>query len=504
MTIDGYWTCTSETASRGWHRGNVETPEFQNTILFELEGQAGALMQALPDGVVVVDPNGLIVFVNSRLEDISDYRRDELIGQPIELLVPDRLIAIHEGHRHAFHDEPRLRSMGTGLDIQLRRRDGSEIPVGIQLSPIELGSRACSVAAVRDISASKEAEEALRRSEERFRMLVEAAPVMVFTLSPEGIVGSVNRACESITGWRVDQLLGKHFGPFIHPDDLSRTLATVGQASRGEQVELVEVRILTPNGGYLIAESTMVPVIANGIVVEILGVARDITERNHTEEALRQSEERFCQAFKQGALGIALVDLESRITNINESLCHLVGYTREELLGATFRSITHPDDVDAENELALQLSEGTLPSYRIEKRFLSMDGRVAYGTVTASMIRSQLGDPLYGLVTVEDITERKQLERELASRATSATTTLGSLTPRETEILGLWGETETASAMADHLSVSVRTVESHLASAYRKLGVRTRADAIAKIVLLTGAVAHLRPESQGDGVGDDT
>jgi PAS domain S-box-containing protein len=475
----------------------VETPDFQNAIHLELEGQLGALMQALPDGIVVADPSGVIVFVNSRLETVSDYRRDELIGQPIELLVPDRLYGIHEGHRHAYNHGPRLRGMGTGLDIQLRRRDGSEIPVGIQLSPIEVGSSTCVVAAVRDISAGKEAEEALRRSEERFRMLVEAAPVIVFTLSPEGIVGSANGAFESITGWRLDQLLGKHFGPFIHPDDLPRTLATVNLASGGDQVELAEVRILTPKGDYLIAESTMVPVMADGLVVEVLGVARDITERKRIEEALRESEERFRLAFKQGSLGIALVDLESRITNINESLCRFLGYTREELLGTTLQSMTHPEDVDAETELTLQLSVGVLPSYRIEKRFLSMDGRVAYGTVTASMIRSELGDPLYGLVTVEDISERKQLERELASHATSANRTLSTLTPRETEVLGLVGGTETTSAIAEHLSVSVRTVESHLASAYRKLGVRTRADAVARMALLTGAVAYLQSETQG-------
>jgi PAS domain S-box-containing protein len=216
---------------------------------------------------------------------------------------------------------------------------------------------------------------------------------------------------------------------------------------------------------------------------------RDVTESKRTEEELRESEQRFRQVFKQGPLGIAIVDLALRITNVNGALCDFVGRTREELLDRTFASLTYQDDAGKEAELTRQTSGGTIPSCQTEMRFVRADGEVVFGNVTASVIRGEFGAPIYGLRIIEDITKRKRLERELVAHAMTASKLLAGLTPRETEILDLLSTTETASQIAERLSVSVRTVESHLANAYRKLGVRSRDDAVAEFRRLTRAVA---------------
>ena len=126
------------------------------------------------------------------------------------------------------------------------------------------------------------------------------------------------------------------------------------------------------------------------------------------------------------------------------------------------------------------MSQELIPGYRSETRFVTDLGEVVFGTVTASVIRAENGAPLYGLRIVEDITKRKHLERELAAHATTASRLLTSFTPREVEILTLLCNGCTASKMAERLSLSVRTVESHLANSYRKLGVRSKDDAIAE------------------------
>jgi PAS domain S-box-containing protein len=236
----------------------------------------------------------------------------------------------------------------------------------------------------------------------------------------------------------------------------------------------------------------------DGAIVGRVWSFRDVSDSKRTEKELRESEQRFRQVFNQGPLGIALVDLDSRITNANRALCRFLGRKRTEIVSSRFESFTHPEDIEKDSELVAGMSQGTIPSYQTETRFISKQGDLVFGNVTASMIRSEFGVPLYGLRIVEDITKRKRLEHELASHATTAGKLLASLTPRETEVLELLSSAATASKMAEHLSVSVRTVETHLANAYRKLGVRTKEDAAAEFARLTDAVSGLQQGFEGN------
>jgi PAS domain S-box-containing protein len=317
---------------------------------------------------------------------------------------------------------------------------------------------------------------------------------MMFSLLPDGVIRSVNREFERRTGWRRNDLIGTHFAPLVHPDDLSDALATLGQFLRSEEIDDHEVRIRTVSGDYLLTESTVVPLSSDDQGVEMVGVIHDITAQKETEEELSLTRERFRQAFKQAPLGVALIDHDARITNANHALCHLVGYTREELLGLPFPSLLHPDDLATDNELVRQLEAGTIPRYRVEQRYVTKRGDVVYGTVTAALILGDHGKPLYGMRTVEDITEKVRFGRELASHAALAKTRLATLTPREREVLELSDETITASELAAQMFVSTRTVESHLAHAYRKLGVRTRTEAREGYLRMKSLVERFEPD----------
>lgn len=124
------------------------------------------ILESAPDGLAVVDADGHIVLVNQRIERMFGYAREELLGRPIELLVPERLRRLHASHRLAYQAAPRTRPMGAGLDLRARRKDGSELPVEISLSPVVVGGRALVIAVVRDISERKEAEQ---RAQQLFR-----------------------------------------------------------------------------------------------------------------------------------------------------------------------------------------------------------------------------------------------------------------------------------------------------------------------------------------------
>ena len=124
-------------------------------------------------------------------------------------------------------------------------------------------------------------------------------------------------------------------------------------------------------------------------------------------EALQLSEQRFRLAFDNAPIGMAIVGLGYRMQRVNRRLCDTLGYSEQELMARTFVDITHPDDVESDVALAEQLFRDEIPSYRLEKRFLTKDGRLVWLDLTALVVRGPGGEALYGLAMVENITERK-------------------------------------------------------------------------------------------------
>jgi len=174
------------------------------------EPRLGGLLDALPDGLVIADTQGRIVYANRRLEEISGYEPGELTGEPIELLVPERMRELHERHRTRYTSSPALRPMGAGLNIRLRRKDGSDFSADISLSPLGSGQGRVVLATIRDVTDRREAEERLRRSEERFRLLVEwVQDYAVVMLEPDGRLASWNLGAQRITGYHAEEIIGR-------------------------------------------------------------------------------------------------------------------------------------------------------------------------------------------------------------------------------------------------------------------------------------------------------
>lgn len=150
-------------------------------------------------------------------------------------------------------------------------------------------------------------------------------------------------------------------------------------------------------------------------------IIRDITERKQTEEALRQSEERFRQAFDHAAIGKALVAPDGKWLSVNRCLCEITGYTESELLATDWRSITHPDDIEADLAYIRRLLTAEIDRYAVEKRYLHKEGRVVWILLSVALVRRSDGNPLYFIAEVQDRTEQKQLEKQLRERERLAT-----------------------------------------------------------------------------------
>jgi protein-histidine pros-kinase len=167
------------------------------------------IAEGSPNAVVAVDAEGRIAFLNPKAASTFGYEPAELLARPIEVLLPDRLRSGHVEHRREFFDRPQARPMGIGLELAGRRRDGSEFPVEISLTPVQGPVGRIVMATVVDISARKEIEAALAASEGRFRAVLEASPNAIVAIDEAGILVYANPQVATTFGFDPAELIGQ-------------------------------------------------------------------------------------------------------------------------------------------------------------------------------------------------------------------------------------------------------------------------------------------------------
>ena len=255
-----------------------------------LTGAFEQLLEAMPDAVVITGADGRVVLVNGRAEALSGYSRADLLGMPVEELVPDGLRSRHVVHRTAYQRQPAVRSMGGHLDIRFRRRDGSEFPADIALCPLETDEGRLFVASVRDVTERRLAEAELLQAQERFRLVVEGVrDHAVFMLDREGNVSTWSPAAARINGYEAGEILGRHFSVFyprssVAAGEPERELAEATSAGRF-QGQGWRVR---RDGTRYWAEVEVAPIHdRDGAPVGFAKITRDVTERKRQDDRLR-------------------------------------------------------------------------------------------------------------------------------------------------------------------------------------------------------------------------
>jgi PAS domain S-box-containing protein len=261
------------------------------------------IIEASPNGILVTDDKGLIRFVNSHIEGIFGYPREELIGQPVEMLVPETRRAPHVAHRDGFTHAPSARRLGAGRDLMGRRKDGGVFPAEIGLSPFESAEGPMVIASVVDVTERVAAERALRESEERYRSLVDLSPDGI-VVHVEGRVVFVNRALLAMLGYeREEDVLGRSVFEAVLPENrefawqrLQARLAGAPAAPR------IEEKLLRADGSALETEMMAAPLTFEGRhAVQV--VVRDISERKQLQAQLLQAQK--MEAMGKLAGGIA-------------------------------------------------------------------------------------------------------------------------------------------------------------------------------------------------------
>ncbi len=268
-----------------------------------------------------------------------------------------------------------------------------------------------------DVTDRKVGEEALRASELRLASAIEVAGLGFY--EERGPMGDrvtfLDKRAQALLGIDADRPEAVTAAWLSHVDPLDQP--SLVQVSRtfengGPEHAATEYRYVHPQRGRIWIRHAVRALArdAEGRSIHAVGVLQDITERHMAEEALRESESLNRVTFEQAAVGIAHVAIDGRWLRVNDKLCSILGYSREELLRLTFQEVTHPDDVPADLEYRRRLIAGHSNLRSIEKRYIRKDGRIVFVNLTVSLVRSPSGEPQHFISVIEDITERKRAE----------------------------------------------------------------------------------------------
>ena len=245
----------------------------------------GTMLALMPDAALVVDESGSITHVNAALTGLFGYEAEDLLGQRVEILVPERLRTTHRRHRSGFVDDPRPRAMGAGLRLSGRRRDGSEFPVDISLAALRLTDGVSTVASIRDVSDRAEIEAARAQ----LAAIVEGSSDAIFALSVDGTITSWNPGAERTLGYDADAVVGRHVSTIFVDGESFEFEEQLGAAFLGAPVGAQDMVLLDGSGAALPVALVVSPLRSGGAdVTGFSVVARDITERKRSEAELRR------------------------------------------------------------------------------------------------------------------------------------------------------------------------------------------------------------------------
>jgi diguanylate cyclase (GGDEF)-like protein/PAS domain S-box-containing protein len=404
-------------------RDVTDRVEAENRMV-SLTARFQGILDNASDAILSLDEAQRIVMFNKAAEVTFGYRADEVLGERLSMLVPDRFRARHTGfftgfvgeagaHRLMNRDRPEL----VGL-----RRDGTEFPAEITISKLEIDGQMLLTAIVRDVTARREAAEALQRSRQELANVLRGATetsIVATTLS--GAITVFNHGAERMLGYEAGEMMGRSPLVFHDAAEIEARAAELGVVAGFEAIvtfaehgeaETREWTFVRRDGSRVPVSLTVTAVREeDGAISGYLGVAIDLTAR-------KVAEQRFQAAFDRAPAAMAIVDLDGRYIQANDTTGAMLGLPAGEVVGRNWLDFVHPDDAERVATSGLRIALGEIESAPDEIRIVRADGSMIWAYGDAALLRDANGAPLYLLGLMADITARKQLEEQLEHEAT--------------------------------------------------------------------------------------
>jgi PAS domain S-box-containing protein len=388
--------------------------------------QFETLCEQAPVGIYSCDAQGFCVYTNSRWSQLSGLSAAESLGHGWKkALHPDDRETVFEGWKMYARQ-------GASWEYRLLTPEGGIRWIRALGGPIYSSSGEITgyVGTLEDITQRIQAQGKLHESEERFRNMADAAPVMIWVSGPDRGCIFFNKVWFDFTGRTMEQESGNGWAQGVHPDDRDSCLSMYSSSFEERRGFQLEYRLRRADGEYRWLLDNGVPRFApSGVFEGYIGSCIDITDRRHEEELreeLRRERERLAEArgmerfqlsFEEAPVGMALIRSDGVWLRVNRVLCEMTGYGESELISRD-GEITHPDDRAEESLLLSRILSGKLATGSLEERYLHKQGRTVYVLLSIAVVeRDEAGHAVYFVAHVQDLTERKRVEQELeASR----------------------------------------------------------------------------------------
>jgi PAS domain S-box-containing protein len=321
--------------------------------LHESEARLAGMIESAMDAIITIDEDQRVLLFNRAAEEMFQYPSEEMLNGPLERLIPEEFRARHHQHIHKFGATGVTnRQMGALDAIRGLRANGDEFPIEASISQVEIRGHKYFTVILRDITERKLADEALRESEERQRMVNELISDYAFStiVNADGSYGMdwLTGSFTRVTGYDFNDRERFKDNPSIyHPDDQQQVLDDIERVKQCETVT-GEYRIVKPDGKIRWLEITRRPVWddAEGRVVKFFGAAQDITERKKAEDALKESEGRYRLLAENSSDMISLHEPEGEFVYVSPAIEKLLGYKADEMIGVNPYTLFHPDDIE--------------------------------------------------------------------------------------------------------------------------------------------------------------
>jgi len=402
--------------------------------LRESEEKLRVIFESMSEGVVITDLKGMIVNVNQSLLSMSGLSREELIGRDGLRLLPtkDRDKTIDIGERVL---KGKTSAEGMLYDVSPTNGKVYDADLSIGVMRDSSGNPTGFVAIVRDVTDSRQAEEALRESEAKYRDLVENVSDVIYSLDASGVITYISPVIESVLGYTPSELSDKSFADFIYQEDFQLAIEGFMNTLSGN-TETGEFRVVTKSGEIRWVRSSNHPVFEWDRVTGVTGVLIDITERRWAEQELRESEEKYRTILENIEDSYYEIDINGNLTFFNDSLCTIIGYPRDELMGMNYREFMERQTARALYKIFNNVYRTEQPTKAFDWEIIRKDGTKRFVEASISLRFDSNGDPTGFRGITRDITERKEAEEEIKrySRRVQALYTVAQAVSRSLDI----------------------------------------------------------------------